>query len=58
MCYQACPLQGAAIALEEGLPYVVTAHCTGCGDCVTACPTPNALTLQTSKPLANLSVMP
>lgn len=37
-CYDVCPFKGKAIALQELLPMVLTAACTGCGLCTHACP--------------------
>lgn len=45
-CYEICPLQDKAIQLIDGLPQLVTEHCTGCGICVYECPSPNAVVIQ------------
>jgi len=37
-CYDVCPYKGKAIMLNELLPKVLEAACTGCGLCTHACP--------------------
>jgi Na+-translocating ferredoxin:NAD+ oxidoreductase RNF subunit RnfB len=40
VCFNKCPLQGAAMMLKDHLyPSVVEAACDGCGECVRFCPT-------------------
>lgn len=38
-CVENCPVEGA-IQIEQGVPRVVAAVCTGCGDCHAVCPAP------------------
>lgn len=38
-CRERCPVPGA-IVLDAGRPVIDAARCTGCGDCVRACPAP------------------
>ena len=45
VCYDTCPIQGMAIVMTEGLPHIMDTACTGCGVCVSACPTPEAITV-------------
>ncbi len=42
-CQQACSFE--AIIMREGLPYIDGQKCTGCGNCVAACPR-NLITLE------------
>lgn len=37
-CVDACPLGERGIVLSEGRPLVVPLGCTGCGQCLSACP--------------------
>lgn len=39
-CYDACPLKGDALCIDEttGVKYINQTACNGCGDCVEACP--------------------
>ena len=43
-CVERCPEAGA-IALDGRTPKVDPAVCTGCGDCVRACPAPGGAIL-------------
>ena len=38
-CVEQCPVEGA-IRVEQGVPQVVAAQCTGCRVCHAACPAP------------------
>ncbi|MBY0404641.1 MAG: 4Fe-4S dicluster domain-containing protein, partial [Cyanobacteria bacterium] len=37
-CYDVCPLLDVAIEIREGLPFVLSEGCTGCGICQKHCP--------------------
>lgn len=37
-CVEACPLGERGIVLSDGRPIVVPLGCTGCGQCLAACP--------------------
>jgi Fe-S-cluster-containing hydrogenase component 2 len=39
-CVERCPAAGA-IVMTEGIPAIDGSKCTGCGDCVVACPAPH-----------------
>ncbi len=39
LCATACPVAGA-LRLRRGRPAVDPSRCTGCGDCIPACPAP------------------
>jgi len=49
-CYFACPLKDSALCIdkETGARYINEDECTGCGECVEACPLPNPAIWQTS----------
>jgi NAD-dependent dihydropyrimidine dehydrogenase PreA subunit len=49
ICYDVCPIQDNAIKLVENLPQILPDQCTGCGDCLQACPTPGAIAGQSAK---------
>lgn len=40
-CYLACPLSDEALCIDEetGVKYIDGSKCTGCGECIEACPT-------------------
>ena len=48
-CYNACPLKGKAMAIDENnIVYVIEEGCIGCGACMRACKfTPSRITLDT-----------
>jgi Na+-translocating ferredoxin:NAD+ oxidoreductase RNF subunit RnfB len=48
-CRERCPVIGA-IRLDRGRPSVEAAVCTGCGDCVAACPAPRPAIRTIPKP--------
>jgi len=39
-CYEACPQKDSALCIDNvtGVKYVNSENCTGCGECVSACP--------------------
>jgi Fe-S-cluster-containing hydrogenase component 2 len=39
-CYEACPQKDSALCIDKvsGVKYVKSENCTGCGDCISACP--------------------
>jgi len=39
-CYEACPQKDSALCIdkETGVKYINSEECTGCGECVSACP--------------------
>lgn len=39
VCKERCPVPGA-VQVASGLPRIDPARCTGCGDCIAACPAP------------------
>lgn len=48
-CVEACPIGERGIVLAEGRPLVVPLGCTGCGQCLTACPAePRAIDVRPS----------
>jgi len=49
-CIEHCPVSGA-IVIEQGLPRIVPAICTGCRLCVEACPAPEQAILIVPRPV-------
>lgn len=39
-CYEACPQKDSALCIDNvtGVKYINTENCTGCGECISACP--------------------
>jgi len=55
LCYLACPLPDEALCLGEktGVRYINAENCTGCYQCVEACPyAPSRITFRTDKNIA------
>lgn len=49
VCSERCPVEGA-IKVENGIPQVVAAACTGCNICHEVCPAPtNAILMRAQK---------
>ena len=54
-CYDACPLQDKAFCIDEatGVKYINAEECTGCGECIEACPfDPPRIKLHSEKSIA------
>ena len=54
-CYAACPLPDQALCIDEetGVRYIDAEECTGCHQCVEACPyTPSRITFRPDKKVA------
>lgn len=48
-CVERCPVDGA-IEVRDGVPQVVAAVCTGCGDCQEVCPAPVNAVMMVASP--------